>query len=114
MMQECHLLTKHLLPLFFFFSLLAFFRSFSCAELAEQTIRACGRAQAQAQPRLLQHAGSLGRASSPAASEHPAARSCLLVLWPLSLPPRHSVLSLSLRWLSPSLTARTGVVEGYA
>lgn len=63
---------------------------------SEQTVRRC--AAAQAQPGMFQHSGALGREGPPfppcAQPAVPWPR--LLVLWPLSLPPRHSFISLSL------------------
>lgn len=64
----------------------------------EQTVWAKRRcASSQAQPRMFQHAGALGweGPSSPAAPQPPVPWPRLLVLWPLSLPPRHSFLFLS-------------------
>lgn len=70
----------------------------SSSPLMEQTMwtkRRC--ASSQAQPRMFQHAGALGWEGplSPAASRPPVPWPRLLVLWPLSLPPRHSFLFLS-------------------
>lgn len=71
----------------------------------EQTMWAKRRcASSQAQPRMFQHAGALGREGppSPAATRPPAPWPRLLVLWPLSLPPRHSFLFLSVTKRSDS------------
>lgn len=64
----------------------------------EQTMWAWRCASAQAQPRMLQHSGALGREGppSPPAAQPPVPWPHLLVLWPLSLPPRHSFVFLSL------------------
>lgn len=64
----------------------------------EQTMWAKRRcASSQAQPRMFQHAGALGWEGppSPPATQPPVPWPRLLVLWPLSLPPRHSFLFLS-------------------
>lgn len=65
---------------------------------SQQAVWAWRRTPAQAQPGMLQHSGPLGRESSysPPPAQPPSPWPLLLVLWPLSLPPRHSVLFLSL------------------
>lgn len=64
----------------------------------EQTMWAWRRASAQAQPGMFQHSGALGWEGppSPSAAQPPVPWPLLLVLWPLSLPPRHSFIFLSL------------------
>lgn len=66
--------------------------------LCEQTMWAWRCAPAQAQPGMFQHSGALGweGPNSPSAAQPPVPWPHLLVLWPLSLPPRHSFIFLSL------------------
>lgn len=71
----------------------------------EQTMWAWRRAAAQAQPGMFQHSGALGREgpAPPSAAQPPVPWPHLLVLWPLSLPPRHSFIFLSLTQFLPRL-----------
>lgn len=71
--------------------------------LCEQTMWTWRCASAQAQPGMFQHSGALGweGLSSDSAAQPPIPWSHLLVLWLLSLPPRHSFIFLSLTQFLP-------------
>lgn len=84
-------------------AVMMFWRCGPHPSLCEQTMWTRRCASAQAQPGMFQYSGALGWEGlhSHSAAQPPVPWSHLLVLWLLSLPPRHSFIFLSLTQFLP-------------